>query len=641
MIEIIKKYLKIDPDQGKTLQFNRELDLLVEYFINTYIKKSKEAITQLSTFKDKFDFTYTTPSGLRSLLVFHKRYDGLDITAKIDALKNEKVAKEAELKKLTDGYSIGKTYKFGKVQLEQYLTNLKKAIDTVNGYVGRGNIGAPNSEALKDILIENILNKVAGGTFEIVATVPQQIPLDTDDFDITDTLKLSTSRLHSEGNFISGGQPKAEIKDRIQARYHVIQSFLTTIIEKIDKLNAEIAKIDSQIAELTAIIRVELFEFKDEPPAGSKISVKDLIKDNSAIITEMQQELIKRVIVRYNRFQNTLRSPELIGQYTEADTAIDIILDELGKLDNMVVSSTPSADEILNITSRIKNSVNKLFSAKTDIPRSINDKLNKIIKISNDIKFSIAFKSEFFKEPATGILVEYDKNQDPNDEYTRQVISTLNQEKYSNFKKIIDFIKEKFLRYELFSLNPKLKELMEKYFKNESNDFYDKVVKPAIELHTSGTIGGVKPTTTNLEENEKLWDVSVSRLKSATGGNEYEILVYMELIEGELNDKNKSDIKCQYLDEELIRRFEELMDEDPSYGPNSKPKVFSIKKAKEEKVKQEQEKKAEIASVLSTPAKDTNIQEPRPILAQGGKRHTKSFRSSKKKKTKKMRKYTY
>jgi hypothetical protein len=109
----------------------------------------------------------------------------------------------------------------------------------------------------------------------------------------------------------------------------------------------------------------------------------------------------------------------------------------------------------------------------------------------------------------------------------------------------------------------------------------------------------------------------------------------MDVIEGELNAKNQSEIRCQYLDEELTKRFEELMDEGPAYGPIKNTQVFSIKKAKEERVKHKQDLEKEIASALSHNTNQTHIPVAVPISRGGRKRHTKSFRMKKLNNTKK------
>jgi len=244
-----------------------------------------------------------------------------------------------------------------------------------------------------------------------------------------------------------------------------------------------------------------------------------------------------------------------------------------------------------------------------------------ITKLSTQIKFLAQFQSTFFKDPPTGIFVEYEKKLDQKDNFTKQVIQELSQKRYSNLKNIIEYIKLDFLEKNVVSLNTVLAKIMKEYFENTSNQFYDQVVNPANELINAGKI----PDFAALA---KYWDVSVTSSKSSESGSEYAISVYIELIEGELNAQNQSEIKCQILDEDLTRRFEELMDEGPSYGPIQSKEVFSIKKAKEEKIKHEKERKEEIASALGSHKKNKNpINEPTRFLAQGGKKYTKSYKT--------------
>lgn len=615
MMDIVKKYLQIHTDPAKSAKFDEELGYMLDYFIDTNLKNPKSTpITQLVRFKDKFDFTYTPPQqGTRDLFVLHKRYDGTDKAVTTTTLTGEKTAKETELDQLKNGYINNRKWHLGKQQIDQYLQNLKRLIFIAqNKKVNNGKQPAPTP-------------------IEIANTLPSKITLPPQaDYDF---ITISPTLEYTKAEFAKfTGKASALNKlfiDEVTNRINMIPpADLTAMEEKIQKLTAEIAKIDSQIGELSKPLE-EVFVFKDETDVP-KEPISQIKKDNASDITKMQEEIFKSVITRYNRFQDIRRSAELSGQYTEIDTAIDVILDELIKLDSAISAATPpTPDQILSITEPIKNSFDKLVAAnKISISRKIGTKLSQIIKLSNQIKFLTQLEIIFFKEPATGIFVEYEKGLDQNDSFTKLLISELKQEKYSNLQKMISFIKEKFLKYDVVSLNSQLSKLMKDYFENQSNGFYEQVVEPANKLINSGE----NPDFVSLE---KIWDVSVTSVKSATWGNEYEISVYMDVIEGELNAKNQSEIKCQYLDEELTKRFEELMDEGPGYGPGKNTQVFSIKKAKEERVKHKQELEKEIESALSNNSKQTRIPVAIPISRGGAKRHTKSFRMKKLNNTKK------
>jgi len=607
MIKIVKKYMSVESE--KKQRFDEELGHMLDYFIDTHLKDPKATpITQLVRFKDKFDFTYTSPEGPSDLFSLHKRYNGADRDAKVEELDTQRNTKVTELAKLIYGYTDPtklNTFVFGKNQLELYIVNLQDAITNINNDPFNDLINRRVNENRKTD-IEGIINR------DLV------YPDGTTILELTNNNKNLTTPM----SLANLGADKT--LDKLKKNYYDALEYLDTLNKKITQVNKEIADIGTKIDKLRMHLE-EAFDFNDEND-DTKAPIAELKKDNGKQITKMQEEIFKYIITRYNRFQDIKRSVELSGQYVEIDTSIDIIIDEIKKLDALVLNGPSTVDQILNITEQIKNSFDKLVSAnKISISRKIGEKLAQIVKLSNQIKFFTQLKTVFFKEPSTGILVEYEKTLDPNDSFTKLIIAELKNEKYSNFKKIIDFIKEKFLKYSAVSLNSNLEKLLKEYFENHSNDFYKRVVEPANKLINLGE----QPDFTSLES---IWDVSVTSVKSATWGTEYDISVYMDVIEGEVNAKNQSEIKCQFLDEELTKRFEELMDEGPLYGPGANTKVFSVKKAKEERVKHEQEKKKEIESALS--AKPKRQPETLPVaipvavpVSGGGKRHTKSFRT--------------
>jgi len=597
-----------DPATRPTLlanktRFDTELGYMVDYFIDTHVKKAQSnPISQFVRFKERFDFKY--PKGGRDLFVIHTRNNGADRVPKITDLLRQQQVKTEEIDKLTNGYrKPNRDWDFGKINVEQYIANLKEVME-----LGNVNRNAPHRRVPDLDVVENTLQR---GIFNVIPNDTIDLIVNDINYTLAQFLKTRRSSLDA---FLT----------ELDERYTSAKAYLKVLDEKIDTLTAENMAIAAEIAELR-IPTEKIFVFNGESDKP-EVTIDTIKEDNDDAIMEMQQEIFKSVILRYNRYQELRRSTELSGQYTELDIEIDAIIDQLIKLER-IAANNPTPDQILDITGRIKEAFDKLnTSGKVSIPRNIGEKLAQTIKISNQIKFFTQLQKDFFKDPATGIPVEYEKNLDPKDSFTTMLMEELNQEKYANFKKMIEFIKENFLKYDAYSLNPRLKKILEKYFKNESNEFYDQVVVPMTEL-----INADEKTRFDGDPN-KVYDVSVTALKSSTWGNEYEIYVQMDVIDGELNAKNQSEIKCQYLDDELTRRFEELMDEQKTFGPSkNKEAPFSIKKAKEERAKHEQEKKEELESALSA-HKNKNVSE---IKAEGGKRRTRSSRSSKQKYTKK------
>jgi len=604
IMAIFYKYVDVDSDTTKQQEFDKEFNYMVDYFIQTHLTNPKSPITQISRVKDTFNFEYKKNGVNTDFFRLSKRYDGADKLALWTRKNTDKTTKQNELDRLENGYIDSRTWVFGKKNIDQYLKNLNQLIITAQNKPPsmreRGKLTMLTGREIVDTL----------------ATGADQDPANYDNITITPEI---TKTITNFGRFAmkTSANNNIFIKSVREKINEIPAEYLKELDQKIEKLRNEIAVLDIDMTELRTPNR-DLFLFKGETPL-SKASVDVLKQDRDSEITDFQKEIFKSVITRYNRFQDTRKSTELTGQYAEIDNSIDIIIDELEKLDN---NTDPKPETILNITEPIKNSFDKLVAAnKINISRKIGTKLAEITKLSTQIKFLTQFQTTFFKDPPSGIFVEYEKKLDQKDNFTKQVIQELSQKKYSNLKNIIEYIKRDFLEKNVVSLNTVLAKIMKEYFENTSNQFYDQVVNPANELINAGKI----PDFAVLA---KYWDVSVTSSKSSESGSEYAISVYIELIEGELNAQNQSEIKCQILDEDLTRRFEELMDEGPSYGPIQSKEVFSIKKAKEEKIKHEKERKEEIASALgSHKKKDAPIIKPTRFLAQGGKKYTKSYKT--------------
>jgi hypothetical protein len=80
-----------------------------------------------------------------------------------------------------------------------------------------------------------------------------------------------------------------------------------------------------------------------------------------------------------------------------------------------------------------------------------------------------------------------------------------------------------------------------------------------------------------------------------------------------------------------------LVDEEPSYGPPIQQQAFSIAKAKEEVIKHKQKQKKKLDSALHSNAKKANFNPS----SKGGRKLTKSYRSSKQNYTRKLQRTLY
>jgi hypothetical protein len=650
MINVIKEHITITPDtkdvnpnditEKNRTRFYEELGYMLEYFIGKYLKDKDSPITQLSNLKSVFNFIYENPDGsINNLLNLHKRYDGKDKETEAAKFKEQESSKTKELNDLKNGHIMDPTNKttfvFGITQLNIYTQNLQKAIDyvfseqfktkSIQAKEKKATRASRNKDQTSDntdnadkITKDNITmikDKINEGLFKNNGIVMTDGSINDQITTVNITNEYTVNISNNNWDIYPLTEDSDKFLNNLRQKLNQANAYLTILQGKEKQLDTEIKVIKSELTKLKQKPE-ELFVFKDEEEIP-KTSISNLKKDNGSKITNIQDDILKRVINRYNRFKS-ITSSEVRSQYAEIDGSVDNIILEIKKLNELVKTSAITADQILNITEKIKNSFDKVNATnKIPISLKIGEKLSKIIKLSNQIKFLTQFQAMFFKESSTGIFVEYEKKLDPNDTFTKSVIQELNQEKYSNFKKIIEFIKEKFIKNNVVSLNSNLAKLLKEYFENQNNGFYDQVVEPANKLLNSGE----QP---NFNDLESLWNISVTSIKSTTGGTEFEIYVYMDVIEGEVNASNRSDIKCQYLDEQLTLRFESLTNGLNEIGPDfNNTKVFSVKKAKEEKTKHEEEKKKEIDSALNaTIAKHENV-----LKVKGGKKYTKAFKS--------------
>lgn len=159
IIKIIEKYLKIDSDTEKTRIFNEELGLMLDYFIDNYIKNAKETpITQLVRFKDKFDFTYKIQDEDKDLFTLHKRYNGEDREREREKLLNIKEAKQKEYDDLNGVYIKNNKLIFGKSGIDTYIKALKQLQkSSTSEFAIPDNINPKKTnEDLEKILKENI-----------------------------------------------------------------------------------------------------------------------------------------------------------------------------------------------------------------------------------------------------------------------------------------------------------------------------------------------------------------------------------------------------------------------------------------------------------------------------------------------------
>ena len=188
---------------------------------------------------------------------------------------------------------------------------------------------------------------------------------------------------------------------------------------------------------------------------------------------------------------------------------------------------------------------------------SIQIKLEKILKKSNEIKALQLVQQYLFSDIAKGIYLYYDDEKTESGDILK---NELKKEKYSFFTNTVKYIKDNFLNVE--STNEELTKLMRYYFENTGNGFIEKVINPAKQAINENVV----------DEKNKLFNIGVTKITSNKENMPvYEIDIYMELIIGQVDYQKQKKIKCEYRDEKLLAYFDKFV---------SNPKYYEIIKKK-------------------------------------------------------------
>ena len=344
---------------------------------------------------------------------------------------------------------------------------------------------------------------------------------------------------------------------------------------------------------------------KTSPPPND--TLEHITSNAKESLNKIKRQIYNDVIVKYNRFRQISDNKELYASYLKIDADITTMVENIKKLNDIANQpkggSTPSTEDILNITEQIKSAFDKLGSSNVSILQSIGSKLKKIIKLSNQIKFLTQIQSELFGEHK-GIAVNYDKDLDKTNAFNMLFLEELKNNKYAYFLNTIAFIKDRFLKNGVKSLNPELQTLLDDYFANNNDKLNTQLLEPIKSLLNEGTV----PSTFGNQ-----WNVSVVSTKSSsTNETEYHVSLYLDMIEGELNAQNKKDIDCDYQDEKLTSMLEQLTASRTMLGPE-KTKLFSIKKTQQKNKEEEDQKQKEIAISSIPKRKETELPIAEPV----------------------------
>lgn len=333
-----------------------------------------------------------------------------------------------------------------------------------------------------------------------------------------------------------------------------------------------------------------LFTFeKDSLPDNSKSlnEIKNDLGANNKHIDKLKTLLYKS-FEKYTKSLSFTQNSRLMFEKKEIDNNIEKMTKAILELNSV----KNNINEIINLTESIQNFFNKIKSSgQISGLSTIELKIARIMKLSNEIKAFKLIQDNILSDDNTkGLFVYYEK-EFAGDENTKRIFfDELRKEKYSVFTNTVAYIQKTFLQNNRQSMNPELQKMMNQYFQNTSADFDTYLIDPADKLINIGT----QPDFSDL------WNVSVTSKKTSNESSEpeYEIFVYMEVIQGELNPANKGMVKCDYLDEKLTILFDRLTSRRNQFEI-IRTKPFSIEETIEKQKKKEAESIQEIAEAKS------------------------------------------
>jgi hypothetical protein len=298
--------------------------------------------------------------------------------------------------------------------------------------------------------------------------------------------------------------------------------------------------------------------------------------DFKKMLESIKKEINEKV-EKYNRNYSNLSN---ISKYSSSQLiAIDINIDKAVKSMEILrdIQSLPNNkdDETFKTIMNAVDSL-KLFFSESSIRENklsgisfLQNKINAILKKSNEIKGLQLVNQYLFSDTAKGIYLYYDKKEKSSE--NEELLNELNKDKYSYFVKTVDYIKKNFENIK--STNNDLNEIMVSYFNNISNGFVEKVINKAKKVINNNEIGNC-----DNKENDLL-NIGVTKKTNIKGNEpEFEIDIYMELIIGPINYENQQNIKCEYRDENIVAMWDKLTSNPNKFEVIKKTSAVKINK---------------------------------------------------------------
>jgi hypothetical protein len=319
---------------------------------------------------------------------------------------------------------------------------------------------------------------------------------------------------------------------------------------------------------------------------GTKEIYEKIIEmQNFKLMIENIKSDLSQLVDKFNRNYSNIAN---VSKYSSNQLlAIDINVDKAVKEMKIILGifkeiedkkmgfdANKNKKELNKIFKQIMNAVDSLktFFSESSIREnritgvsSIQIKLEKILKKSNEIKALQLVQQYLFSDFAKGIYLYYDDEKTESSEILKK---ELKKDKYSFFTNTVKYIKDNFLNVE--STNKELTRLMRYYFENTGDELMKNVVGPAKKIINENKV-----------EKNPLLNIGVTRITSNKANMPvYEIDIYMELIIGKLDYQKQKKIKCEYRDEKLLAYFDKFAS-NPNNYEIIKKKAITLKDGKE------------------------------------------------------------
>jgi len=315
---------------------------------------------------------------------------------------------------------------------------------------------------------------------------------------------------------------------------------------------------------------------------------KDFKKDGNNAIDES-------IIDFFKNESNNITGDRNYSESTKKQTFKEII-NNIESLITNLNSDIVKYEIILPISNNIKNQYETIEKFNVSIDITIK---NKISKFTDSVSKINTLETIFSKYLDSNEIVLNYKND------SETIINEL-KEKYDFYMTFVDSIKE-YTRPKRESLNIILQEKIEDFANGTHNENEETIFEILNDKENNDILKYIRSDFCKLRSNDK--EPSL------------EIYVQLNVIEGELNDSNKSKINCIYKSDFLGNTLEQLLyPQQTKWMLNKKRIFFNIN----DKEVQKEIKEKEANAILSKPIDSAN--NPSPIVGpsipvQGGTRH--------------------